>query len=115
MFSQKEAENLAIDFLINDWEIPQTEKDWFTIRYAKQESSWYIVEVGIKGCPDYWILQVYDTGECDPCYTFVSPLSSSEDTDNLQELPESITNMISLERSSKEMAFPAKIGTILKL
>ena len=42
-------------------------------------------------------------------YTFVSPLSSSEDTDNLQELPESITNMISLERSSKEMAFPAKI------
>ncbi|MCL2930250.1 MAG: hypothetical protein O4861_14300 [Trichodesmium sp. St16_bin4-tuft] len=115
MFSQKEAENLAIDFLINDWEIPQTEKDWFTIRYAKQESSWYIVEVGIKGCPDYWILQVYDTGECDPCYTFVSPLSSSEDTDDLQELPESITNMISLERSSQEMAFPAKIGTILKL
>ncbi|MDE5090640.1 MAG: hypothetical protein O4750_02300, partial [Trichodesmium sp. St18_bin3_1_1] len=112
---QKEAENLAIDFLINDWEIPQTEKDWFTIRYAKQESSWYIVEVGIKGCPDYWILQVYDTGECDPCYTFVSPLSSSEDTDDLQELPESITNMISLERSSQEMAFPAKIGTILKL
>ena len=109
MFSQKEAENLAIDFLINDWEIPQTEKDWFTIRYAKQESSWYIVEVGIKGCPDYWILQVYDTGECDPCYTFVSPLSSSEDTDNLQELPESITNMISLERSSQKMAFPAKI------
>ena len=109
MFSQKEAENLAIDFLINDWEIPQTEKDWFTIRYAKQESSWYIVEVGIKGCPDYWILQVYDTGECDPCYTFVSPLSGSKDTDDLQELPESIANMIGFERSSQEMASPAKV------
>ena len=108
MFSQKEAEQLAIDFLSNDWEIPDPEKQWFTIRYARQESSWYIVEVGIEGCPDYWILQVYDTGESDPCYTFVSPLSGSQDTDDLQELPESIANMIAFERSS-QMSQTAKV------
>ncbi|NET13241.1 MAG: hypothetical protein F6K08_10490, partial [Okeania sp. SIO1H6] len=79
MFSQTEAEKLAIDFLGNDWEIPQTEQEWFTIRNTKQEPNWYIVEVAIEGYPDYWILQVYDTGECDPCYTFVSPLSGSQD------------------------------------
>ncbi|MGD1713601.1 hypothetical protein [Dapis sp. BLCC M172] len=109
MFSQKEAERLAIDFLSNDLEVAQIEKDWFTIRYAKQEPSWYIVEVGIEGCPDYWILQVYDTGECDPCYTFVSPLSGSQDTDDLQELPESIAKAIAFERGSQEIASPAKV------
>ncbi len=109
MFSQQEAEKLAIDFLSNDWEVPQTEKDWFTIRYARQEPSWYIVEVGIEGCPDYWILQVYDTAECDPCYTFVSPLSGSQDTDDLQELPESIAKAIAFERGSQEMASPGKV------
>jgi hypothetical protein len=108
MFSQKEAEKLAINFLINDWEIPETEQDWFNIRYVRPESSWYIVEVGIEGCPDYWILQVYDTGESDPCYTFVSPLTGSQDTDDLQELPESIANMIAFERSS-QMSQTAKI------
>ncbi|MGB3514233.1 MAG: hypothetical protein WBA93_34485 [Microcoleaceae cyanobacterium] len=108
MFTQTEAEKLAIDFLGNDWEIPQAEQEWFTIRYAKQESSWYLVEVGIKGCPDYWILQVYDTSECDPCYTFVSPLSGSQDQDDLKDLPESIANMISFERDS-QMSSKAKV------
>ncbi|NEQ75569.1 MAG: hypothetical protein F6K23_22460 [Okeania sp. SIO2C9] len=104
MFSQTEAEKLAIDFLGNDWEIPQAEQEWFTIRNTKQEPNWYIVEVAIEGYPDYWILQVYDTSECDPCYTFVSPLSGSQDTDDLQELPESIANMISFERNSQNSA-----------
>ena len=101
MFSQTEAEKLAINFLSNEWEIPEAEQEWFTIKYVRPESSWYIVEVGIEGCPDYWILQVYDTTECDPCYTFVSPLSGSQDRDDLNELPESIANMISFERSSQ--------------
>ena len=101
MFSQTEAEKFAINFLINDWEIPHAEQEWFNIRYSRQESNWYIVEVGVEGCPDYWILQVYDTAECDPCYTFVSPLSGSQDTDDLNELPESIAKMIAFERSSQ--------------
>ncbi|NET14050.1 MAG: hypothetical protein F6K08_15010, partial [Okeania sp. SIO1H6] len=89
-------------------EIPQAEQEWFTIKNTKQEPNWYIVEVAIEGYPDYWILQVYDTGECDPCYTFVSPLSGSQDTDDLQELPESIANMISFERNS-QMSATAKV------
>ncbi|MDJ0553176.1 MAG: hypothetical protein QNJ68_01790 [Microcoleaceae cyanobacterium MO_207.B10] len=101
MFSQTEAEKLAINFLSNEWEIPEAEKEWFTVKYSRQETSWYILEVGIEGYPDYWILQVYDTYECDPCYTFVSPLSGYEDTDDLNELPESIAKMIAFERSSQ--------------
>lgn len=109
MFTQAEAEKLAVNFLANDWGIPKAEQDWFTIKYTRQESSWYIVEVGVEGCPDYWIIQVYDTGECDPCFTFVSPLSSSQDTDDLDELPESIASMISSERSSQAVYPRAKV------
>jgi hypothetical protein len=108
MFSQTEAEKLAINFLSDEWEIPSSEQEWFTIKYVRKETTWYIVEVGIEGCPDYWILQVYDTGESDPCYTFVSPLSGSEDTDDLNKLPESIAKMVAFERSS-QMSQTAKV------
>jgi hypothetical protein len=32
--------------------------------------TWYVVEIGVEGLSDKWVLQVYDTGECDPSYTF---------------------------------------------
>jgi hypothetical protein len=52
----------------------------------------------VEGLPDKWVLQVFDVGQCDPCYTFVSPMPAGEDAD-LQEFPSRIATVVAQERS----------------
>ncbi|WP_316436186.1 hypothetical protein [Leptolyngbya sp. NK1-12] len=62
--------------------------------------TWYVVEIGVAGLPDKWVVQVYDTGECDPSYTFVSPVKATEADTGLEDLPEAIAQVLASERSS---------------
>jgi len=96
-----EAETLALDFLVEDLEIPADDRDFFSVLSVREAGSeWYVVEVGVEGLPDKWVFQVFDTGYCDPCYTFVSPMPTGEDAD-LEEFPESIAKVIAAERKNK--------------
>lgn len=100
--TQTEAEELALEFLVEDLEIPEEDQDWFAVKTSRlQPEGWYIVELEVLGYPDKWVIQVYDTRECDPCYTFVSPLSSTATLDDLADLPEKIANAIASERKAQ--------------
>lgn len=93
-----DARTTAMDFLMDDLEIPSDDRDFFTILSARHSGSeWHVVEIGVEGLPDKWVLQVFDTGQCDPCYTFVSPMPQEEDTD-LQEFPDAIAAIVTAER-----------------
>ncbi len=101
MIDAPQAEELALEFLMADLEIPQDDHDWFSILSARLiGETWYVVEVGVEGLPDKWVIQVYDTGECDPSYTFHSPIApESGCSADLEELPETIAVAIATERS----------------
>ncbi len=102
MLTQTEAEQLALNFLINDLEIPQGDRDWFKVKTSRTVADeWYIVELQVEGYPDTWAIQVYETRACDPCYTFMSPLAGSATADDLAELPEAIAKAIAWERKSQ--------------
>ena len=97
--STADAETLAMNFLMADLEIPDEDKDFFSVLSTRETGSeWYVVEIGVEGLPDKWILQVFDTGLCDPCYTFVSPIPKGEDAD-LDEFPDRIAKVITMERT----------------
>lgn len=99
MLQTADAEKLARAFLIEDLEIPEEDQDFFAILSVRESGSeWYVVEIGVEGLPDKWVLQVFDTGQCDPCYTFVSPMPSGEDAD-LEEFPLSIATVVAAERN----------------
>ncbi|MGP1385335.1 MAG: hypothetical protein ACTS2F_17355 [Thainema sp.] len=94
-----DAEALAMSFLMDDLEIPVDDQEFFSVLSTRESGSeWYVVEIGVEGLPDKWVLQVFDTGECDPCYTFVSPMPAGEDAD-LQEFPLPIATAVATERS----------------
>lgn len=99
MMSVNDAQQLALDFLIADLEMPEDEREWFAVLSCRSVGdSWYVVEIGVEGLADKWAIQVYDTGECDPNYTFVSPMGALSGTTDLAELPESIAQAIASER-----------------
>jgi hypothetical protein len=94
-----EAGQRAIRFLINDLEIPTDDQEWFSVLDVRSVGeTWYVVEVGVEGLPDKWIVQVYDTGECDPSYTFRSPVNVTEADTGLGDLPEMIAQVLTTER-----------------
>ncbi|MGF1568548.1 MAG: hypothetical protein ACFCVD_10855 [Nodosilinea sp.] len=94
-----DAQALAMAFLMEDLEIPPDDRDFFSVLSTRETGSdWYVVEIGVEGLPDKWVLQVFDTGQCDPCYTFVSPMPPGEDAD-LQEFPTDIARAIAADRS----------------
>ena len=93
-----DAEDLALDFLLADLNIPPDDCDFFSVLSVRETGSeWYVVEIGVAGLPDKWAVQVFDTGRCDPCYAFASPMPAGEDAD-LQEFPESIAGAVAAER-----------------
>ena len=97
--STTDAEALATEFLMEDLAIPDEERDFFAILSIRESGSdWYVIEIGVEGLPDKWVLQVFDTGQCDPCYTFVSPMPAGEDAD-LTEFPVAIAAAVATERS----------------
>jgi hypothetical protein len=93
------AAQIALDFLMEDLNIPSGDREWFTILSSRFiGESWYVVEVGLKGLPDRWAIQVYDTGAYDPNYTFISPIRAAEGSTDLAELPESVARALATER-----------------
>lgn len=97
----QEAEKIAFDFLVDEWRLSPEDQDWFSVLASRMvDDSWYIVEIGIEGLPDKWVLQVYDTRQCDPNYTFITPISSSEQNTGLVDFPEQITEVLEAERNS---------------
>ncbi|EDX87000.1 hypothetical protein S7335_4707 [Synechococcus sp. PCC 7335] len=98
MVTITEAEELAMTFLMDDLEISVEDQSFFLVISARETgSSWTVVEIGVAGLPDKWVLQVFDTGQCDPCYTFVSPMPKGEDAD-LSEFPSRIAEVVAAER-----------------
>jgi hypothetical protein len=102
MVTQLDAKQIAIDFLGDDLELLDEEREWLSVIDSRLiNEGWYIVEVGVEGLPDKWVLQVYEHGECDPCYTFISPILPSEITTDLEEIPEGIAMAIESERAGR--------------
>ncbi len=100
-----DAEQLALDFFLEDWEIPEDDYECFVVLESRAiEDRWYVVQIGVEGLPDKWVIQVYDeTKDCDPCFTFISPIKASESETGLEELPESIAEILRSERKSQEV------------
>ena len=44
-----------------------------------------------------------ETKDCDPCFTFISPIKPSESETGLEEMPDSIAEILRSERKSKEI------------
>jgi hypothetical protein len=83
-----------------DWNISDNYREWFTIVGSRLVGeSWYIVELGVEGFPDRWFIQVYDTGACDPNYTFISPIRGSDGYVDLTSLPDIIAEVLVAERN----------------
>ncbi|WP_017298861.1 hypothetical protein [Nodosilinea nodulosa] len=98
-----DAGSLAMTFLMADLEIPEEDQDFFSVLSTRETGSeWYAVEIGVEGLPDKWVLQVFDIGQCDPCYTFVSPMPAGEDAD-LQEFPDPIARAVAVERAGNTL------------
>ncbi|MBD2300947.1 hypothetical protein H6G80_00125 [Nostoc sp. FACHB-87] len=102
LLTATDAGHIALEFLLADWNIRDEYREWFTIIKSRLVGeSWYIVELGVEGFPDRWFIQVYDTGECDPSYTFVSPISGKEGFSDFCDLPEIIAEVLVAERKSR--------------
>ncbi|MEA5621011.1 hypothetical protein VB711_24710 [Cronbergia sp. UHCC 0137] len=102
LLTSTDAGQIALEFLLADWNISEEYRDWFTIVNSRLiGESWYVIELGVEGFPDRWFIQVYDTGMCDPNYTFNSPISGSEGYIDLQTLPNMISEVLVAERNSR--------------
>jgi hypothetical protein len=102
MISTVEAGQIAFDFLMMDLGIPADDQEWFVVLTSRPiGESWCVVEIGVEGLPDKWVLQVWDTGECDPNYTFASPIKAVAGTNDLEEMPEAVATAIAAERQSQ--------------
>jgi hypothetical protein len=102
LLTSTDAGQIALEFLLADWNIPEDYRDWFTIYNSRiMGEFWYIVELGVEGFPDKWFIQVYDTGSCDPNYTFISPISGSEGYLDLKNIPDIIADVLVAERNSR--------------
>ncbi len=98
----KNAEKMALEFFLEDYELPEDDRDFFVpLSSHSVDNRWYVVEIGVEGLPDKWIIQVYDeTKDCDPCFTFVSPIEATESETGLSEMPESIAEILRSEREN---------------
>lgn len=97
-----EVGQLAINFLMNDLEMSIEDQEWFSVLSVRAVGqTWQVVEIGVEGLPDQWVLQVYDTGECDPNYAFKTPVQATEADTGLEGLPEAIAQILSAERLQK--------------
>ncbi len=102
LLTADEAQKIALEFLITEWNISAEYRDWFTVIDCRLLSqSWYTIEIAIAGFPDRWYFQVYDTAECDPNYTFISPIRGCEGYTDLTDLPELLAEVLVCERNSR--------------
>lgn len=96
-----QAQHVAFEFLLNEWELSADDQDWFIVLDCRSVgTAWFIVEIGIAGLPDVWYFQVFDTGYCDPNYTFKTPVAASASTTGLDFMPKHIADVVQFERTS---------------
>jgi hypothetical protein len=100
-----DAEQLALDFFLEDWELSEDDRDFFVVLESRPvDERWYVVQIGVEGLPDKWVIQVYDqTKDCDPCFTFTSPIKPSESETGLEEFPETVAEILRSERQSQKL------------
>ncbi|MGH2413658.1 MAG: hypothetical protein ACREPR_11885, partial [Brasilonema sp.] len=80
--------------------ISEEDRQWFIIVNSRLiGQSWYVVELAVAGFPDRWYIQVYDTGACDPDYTFISPIRGSQGYIDLDDLPVLVAEVLLSERN----------------
>lgn len=102
MIDSTEAQLLAFEFLTSEWNIPLQDRDWFGIVATRSlGEDGFDVEIGIDGFPDRWIVEVYDTGKCEPYYEFISPVRDSETNSDLEDLPDWIAQVLIAERKHR--------------
>lgn len=102
LLNAAEASKIALDFLFEEWTIDPEERDWFAIISCRPVGeSWYIVEIAVEGFPDRWFIQVYDNGECDPNYTFMSPIDGLQTSCDMQNIPTIIAEVLVSERKNR--------------
>lgn len=102
----EEAQVKALNFIAEEWSLPPSDQEWLTVTAARLiGESWYVVELGVEGLPDQWVVQVYDTGECDPDYTFVSPLATLDQAE-ADLMPAAIATMLTTERHTLATSKP---------
>jgi hypothetical protein len=102
LLSAKQAGDIAHLFLMEEWNISDSEREWFVVFSTRLLGQhWYVAELGVEGLPDRWFIQVYDTGECDPNYTFNSPISGSDSYTDLAQIPPLIAEILVSERNSR--------------
>ena len=78
LLTPSDAGQVALEFLMAEWNISEDDREWFVVVNSRNvNDSWYTVELAVEGYPDKWFIQVYDNGECDPNYTFVSPINGA--------------------------------------
>ncbi|KAM3095639.1 hypothetical protein ACKFKF_24280 [Phormidesmis sp. 146-12] len=99
-----EAGQQAIAFLMDDLTIAPDDQEWFSVLSVRPVGeTWHVVEIGVEGLPDQWVLQVYDTGECDPNYSFRSPVKATEADTGLEDLPDAIAQILTTERTHSRL------------
>jgi len=97
-FSPEVAQSKALKFVADEWKLTLSDQEWLTVINNRLiGESWYVVEIGVEGLPDKWVVQVYDTGECDPDYTFMSPIAGL-DPSEAELYPPAIAAMLQAER-----------------
>lgn len=102
LLTSTDAGQIALEFLMADWNISEDDRQWFVIVSSRLiGQSWYIVELAVEGFPDRWFVQVYDTGECDSDYTFISPIRGSEGYLDFTDLPDLVAEVLVSERNAR--------------
>lgn len=102
LMTATEAGKIALEFLLADWNLAEEYRDWFTIVHSRLMGEyWYTVELGVEGFPDRWFIHVYDSGSCNPNYSFKSPISGTDGYVDLKSLPPIIADVLVAERNSR--------------
>ncbi|KYC37869.1 hypothetical protein WA1_05030 [Scytonema hofmannii PCC 7110] len=102
LLTEIDAGLIALEFLMAEWNISDEDRQWFVIVNSRLTGqSWYVVELSVAGLPDRWYIQVYDTGACDPDYTFVSPIRGLEGYADLKDLPYLVAEVLVSERNTR--------------
>ncbi|MBW4631325.1 MAG: hypothetical protein KME30_05310 [Iphinoe sp. HA4291-MV1] len=102
LLTTTDAGQIALEFLMAEWNISEEDRQWFVIVNSRPiGQSWYIVELAVAGFPDRWYIEVYDTGACDPDYTFISPIRGSDGYIDLTDLPVLVAEVLVAERHSR--------------
>ncbi len=102
MIDSIKAQEIALDFLATEWLIPPEDLDCFTVLSSHSlGEDGHSVKIGIEGFPDYWILDVYHDGQCEPYYDFVSPIRDSESGSDLEQLTPWVIEVLLAERKHR--------------